>query len=215
MKTSSGVHLLVAFMLRNTCKASLWTCVRKRLLFIASVMSGCIFSVVWKRSSNSSNFSFLTLNNVLVEADFNIANAVGYCWDAISAFAKTNLLIEVLRSVEVRLWISSTIGNVVSPENFLIMCCGRGASCWVGICPEMNSGIPYWPFRPVNMWWVCASWSRLLLGAYPPLTLGSASNRNISLNDITTETVSARKTIENIKENYTTFVGQEVDGYLL
>ena len=44
-----------------------------------------------------------------------------------------------------------------------------------------------------------------LPGASPPLTFGLASNESMSLHDVTTATVTATKTINNIKEKFTEF----------
>ena len=61
---------------------------------------------------------------MFADAGFNIADFVGRCWDAITAIASANLLIEVLWSFDVRLWVFSNIGNVVSHDMCLIIFCG-------------------------------------------------------------------------------------------
>ena len=48
----------------------------KWLIFICSDISGCILIIVWKRSSNSSNFSLLPLKVIVFELTGRIVN----CW---------------------------------------------------------------------------------------------------------------------------------------
>ena len=125
MNTSSTVNLLVAFMFRIVFIASLLNYAQKRLIFIAFVSSGCLLSILWKKSTNSSNFLFLPSNiQVFVEVGFNIADVIDRCWNAILAIASANLLLEVLWSLDARLWVFSNISNVVSRDSFLIMFCG-------------------------------------------------------------------------------------------
>ena len=66
-KMSSNVCFFVELMLRNVCKAFLRNNEWKWLIFFASVISGCIFIIVWKRSSKSSNFSDFPSNVTVVE----------------------------------------------------------------------------------------------------------------------------------------------------
>ena len=63
MSMSSNVCLSLALMLLKVCKASLWRYARKWLIFIASDISSCVFSIVWKRPSNSSISSFFPSKN--------------------------------------------------------------------------------------------------------------------------------------------------------
>ena len=65
-------------------KASFRKSAWKRLVFIAFVIPACILRFVWNRSSDGSSFlSLASGNKVFVEAGFNIADAVGCCWDVI------------------------------------------------------------------------------------------------------------------------------------
>ena len=61
-KMSSKVCLFAVLMLRKVCNAFLRNNERKWFNFIVSFISGCIFIIVWKRSSKSSNFSDLPSN---------------------------------------------------------------------------------------------------------------------------------------------------------
>ena len=61
----------------------------------------------------------------------------------------------------VHLWFPIDIENVVSRDNWLIMCCGSVDSRWAGRSPGKNSGFSCGPFCPVNMWWVCRCCSKL------------------------------------------------------
>ena len=161
--TSSRVLLLVALMLRNVCNASFLKFAWKLLISIASFLSGCFLSVLWKKGSNSWNFSVLSSNNnVIVDAGFNIADVVSCCWGAIPAIASANLLIEVLWSLDAHLCLFSSIGNVVSCESCLIMCCGFVGSRWVWICPQRNLGILCAAFCLVTMGWMCFCRPRFL-----------------------------------------------------
>ena len=95
MSTPSRILLLVALMWRKVCNASFLKCAWKWLIFIASVISGCILSIVWKKLPKDLIFSFLPSNiTVLVEVGFNVADATSRWWDAVLAIASPNLLIE-------------------------------------------------------------------------------------------------------------------------
>ena len=73
------------------------TYAEKCLTFTASVVSGCILSIVCWRSFIGSNCSFKPLNIiVLVEAGFTIADAIARSFDKIAAIASANLLSEVV-----------------------------------------------------------------------------------------------------------------------
>ena len=130
------------------------------------------FKIVWKRSSKSSNFSFLPWNIIVfVDGGFSIADVVGRCWDAVTAITSVNLLFWVLCSLIARLWLFYNKGNVVSRDSCLIKCCGCVGSRWVRICPKKNSWTSCWAFSDVTMWWVCVCRSTFLLltNKSPPL----------------------------------------------
>ena len=66
---------------------------------MASVISGCILSIVWNRSSKSSSFSFLPSKiNVFVDTGLSIVAACGCCWVVIPAIASARRLMELFAS---------------------------------------------------------------------------------------------------------------------
>ena len=65
--TSSRVCLLADLMSLNVWRAFFLSREWKWLIFICSVISGCILIMVWKRSSNNSNFSLLPSNVMVFE----------------------------------------------------------------------------------------------------------------------------------------------------
>ena len=81
-----------------------------------------------------------------MDTGFNIAGAVGRCWDAIPAIASATLSIEVFWLFVARLRFSSSVGKVVSRGNCSIICCGCVDSRWVG-----KRQMPREDFR--NFWW--------------------------------------------------------------
>ena len=81
-------------------------------------------SIVWKKSSNSSKFSFFPSNVIVfVNADFDIAYVVGRSSDATPSIASANLLNEVLWSLDARFLGVFQKSTVVSRDICSIMFC--------------------------------------------------------------------------------------------
>ena len=143
--------------------------------FTVSVISGCILSIVWNKSSNSSYFSFfLSQNDVFVDTGLSIVAACGRCWVAIPEIASTRQLMELFASEFWFLGVCSTIGEMWScdtcVERFWYWCGGRLRG--VKMRPVKNSGIWFvWAVCPVIMWWVCARRSKCVSGTDNSLTL--------------------------------------------
>ena len=120
MIMSSSVRLLLAVVFLNICTASSRRWEWKRWFFIASDTSGCILSIVWKRSLNNSCFSFLP-SNISVSV-FNGLNNVedvwGRFWDTVPAIALARLLMELPESEFCLCGVWSTISNVLLGEMF-------------------------------------------------------------------------------------------------
>ena len=116
MNTSSSVRLLLALMFLNVCNASLLNCERRWLILIASDVSGCILSIVWERSSKSSNILFFLskINVFVVVSKINVDNVWGRCWDAIPKIASASRSTGLTES-ECCVW-----GVFAQP---LVMCC--------------------------------------------------------------------------------------------
>ena len=95
ISTYSSVRFLLAFIFLNVCSASLRKCERKWSIFSASEISGCILVIVSKRTSNSSNFSFLPSQiSLFIVVGFNSADDVWDCsCDAVPAIVSTSPLI--------------------------------------------------------------------------------------------------------------------------
>ena len=161
-------------MFLNVWCASLRKCAWKWLIFIASVISGCIFSIVWTRSSKSSKSSFFPSKiNVSVDTRLSIVAACGRCWVAILAFASTRRLMEFFASELWFLGVCSTIGKLLSGDTCVdrFWCWCDGGLRGVKIRPERNSGIWFvWAVCPVTMWWVCGCRSGCVSGTDNSLT---------------------------------------------
>ena len=66
---------------------------------MASVISGCILSIVGTKFSKSSNFSFLPSKiGVFVDTRLSIVPACGRCWVSIPAIASARRLMELFAS---------------------------------------------------------------------------------------------------------------------
>ena len=85
--TSSSVWQLMVFMFLNVCSAPFRSKERKRLIFICSVITGCIFIIVWNKSSKSSNFSLLPSNAMRVVVTGLIVIECGLFWRLTSTSA--------------------------------------------------------------------------------------------------------------------------------
>ena len=134
MSTSSSVRLLLAFIFLNVCTASFWRRERNWLIFIASDTSGCILSIIWKRSSNDWSFSFLPWQtSVFVDvALINADNIWGHCWDAIPAIASASLLIGLPDSEFCPCGVCLTIDNVLLGGKCVALFCSRMNCCGNG-----------------------------------------------------------------------------------
>ena len=137
MSTSSSVHLLLAFIFLNACRAYFRRSDCKGLCFFASDLSYCFLSIVRKRSSKSSIFSFLPSNiSVFVFVALNKVDEVwGRCCDAMPAIAFVSLLIRLLESEFCLGGVCLTIGNVLSGEIWIAIFCG-----WVICCDSGRFG---------------------------------------------------------------------------
>ena len=63
------------------------------------VISGCILSIVWNRSSKSPNFLFFPSKlDVFVDTGFSIVAGGGRCWVAMPAIASARRLMELFAS---------------------------------------------------------------------------------------------------------------------
>ena len=73
---------------------------------------------------------------MIVDAGFIIADVVGRCWDAVPAIVSANLLIEVLWSLDARLWLYSNTGDEVSRDICLIIFYGCVGLRCAGTCSK-------------------------------------------------------------------------------
>ena len=129
--------LLMMFMFLNVCSAPFRSKEWKWLNFICSVITGCIFIIVWNRSSRSLNFSLLPSNVMgvvvtgLVVIDFGLfwrltENLQGclrqlrfWGWQS---RVQRNVLVRLL-SPKFRVWVDS------SSRAFMNLPLGVGSSC--------------------------------------------------------------------------------------
>ena len=73
---SSRVYLLTVLIFLNVCRAFLLSNEWKWLTFVCSDISGCILIIVWKRFSNSSNYSLLPSKVRMLELNGQMVS----CW---------------------------------------------------------------------------------------------------------------------------------------
>ena len=166
----SNVCPFAELSLRNVCRAFLGSKEWKWLIFIASVTWGCIFIIVWKRSSKSSNFSDFPSNVTVVELT---GRTVRVCVDGL-------LLIPTSMSA------SLLMGSVVTFDNEIPGTCWR--EFWDSLCvssgccrvswdcmgrPVRNPGTVWgvW-FAPVIMsqsW--SEAWESIEISLFKPLWL--------------------------------------------
>ena len=141
---------------------------------MASVISGCILSIVWDKSSKNSNFSFSPSKiTVFVDTGFSIVAAFGRCWHAIPAFASARRLWEIFASEFRFLGVCSTIGNLLSFDTCgdRFWCCCDGGLRGVKMHPVRNWGISFvWAVCPVTMWSVFDYQSKRVSGTDNSLT---------------------------------------------
>ena len=123
----------------------------KWLIFICSDISGCILIIVWKRSSNSSNFSLLPSKVNILELTGRIVS----CW------AVWRFCILVKMSASLLIGSASAAGAVLSCAGIVVSSRGLGSSSgwlwWLrdGIRPVRNSRTRIGgSFSPVTMSYV-------------------------------------------------------------
>ena len=125
--TSCRVWRLMEFMFLNVCNAPFCSNEWKRLIFICSVIAGCILIIVWNKSSKRSNFSLFP------------SKVIGVVWTGLMVmdwglFCKlTNTSANLL----------SGSCEVVARETLLLdFCLSRFGIEWIR--PVRNSGICSW-----------------------------------------------------------------------
>ena len=68
-------------MFLNVCSALFCDCARKCLIFSASVISGCILNILWRKFSKRSNVLFLPSKiNLVLDTGFGNVAVSGLRW---------------------------------------------------------------------------------------------------------------------------------------